>query len=65
MYCLAFQLKPYVSYRCSDIKQSEFTARDLFDAAIANDIVAQYKEGKMDIKKIEEKMETLKSPPKQ
>ena len=30
MYLYYFQLKPYVPYNVSDIKQSEFTAKDLF-----------------------------------
>lgn len=58
-----FKLKPYVSYRCADVKQSEFTARDLFDAVIAKDIVEEYKEGKTDIKTIEKKIDALKTSP--
>ena len=38
-----FELKPYVSYRCPDITQTEFTARDLFNATIADTIIEKFK----------------------
>lgn len=41
-----FALKPYVSYRTPDITQSEFTARDLFNATYADDIIDKFKNGK-------------------
>ena len=43
-----FQLKPYVSYRVADVVQSEFTAKDLFDAVYSEKIVEDFKNGKLD-----------------
>ncbi|KAF4520907.1 hypothetical protein B566_EDAN017249 [Ephemera danica] len=43
-----FKLKPYVSYRAPDVVQSEFTARDLFDAVYAKKVVEDFKAGKLD-----------------
>ncbi|CAG2178789.1 unnamed protein product [Oppiella nova] len=40
-----FPLKPYVSYRCPEITQTEFTARDLFNATLADDIIEKFKSG--------------------
>ncbi|CAG2100501.1 unnamed protein product [Medioppia subpectinata] len=40
-----FPLKPYVSYRCPDITQTEFTARDLFNATLADAIIEKFKSG--------------------
>ncbi|XP_054168734.1 39S ribosomal protein L41, mitochondrial-like [Oppia nitens] len=40
-----FHLKPYVSYRCPDITQSAFTARDLFNATLADSIIEKFKNG--------------------
>ncbi|XP_049784613.1 39S ribosomal protein L41, mitochondrial isoform X1 [Schistocerca cancellata] len=42
------QLKPYVSYAAPDVIQSEFTARDLFDAVYRRKIVEDFKNGKLD-----------------
>ncbi|XP_058797256.1 large ribosomal subunit protein mL41 [Phymastichus coffea] len=38
-----FKLKAYVSYRSTDVFQSEFTAKDLFDAVYAQKIVNDFK----------------------
>ena len=38
-----FELKPYVSYRCPNITQSEFTARDLFNATFADSIIEKFR----------------------
>jgi large subunit ribosomal protein L41 len=38
-----FQLKPYVSYRSPDVLQTQFTARDLFNATIADSIIEKFK----------------------
>ncbi|KAJ9589298.1 hypothetical protein L9F63_017491, partial [Diploptera punctata] len=43
-----FKLKPYVSYRVADVIQSEFTAKDLFDAVYSEKIVNDFKNGKLD-----------------
>ncbi|CAB0016765.1 unnamed protein product [Nesidiocoris tenuis] len=43
-----FKLKPYVSYRVTDIAQSEFTPHDLFLAVYSEKIVRDMKEGKLD-----------------
>ncbi|XP_046998626.1 39S ribosomal protein L41, mitochondrial isoform X2 [Schistocerca americana] len=43
-----FKLKPYVSYAAPDVIQSEFTARDLFDAVYRRKIVEDFKNGKLD-----------------
>lgn len=37
-----FDLKPYVSYRTADLRQSEFTADDLFNAVYSNKIVEDW-----------------------
>jgi len=42
-----FNLKPYVSYRVSDVKQSELTPQDLFNATYAKEIVDDFKAGKL------------------
>lgn len=44
---LLFQLKPYVSYKVSDIKQSEFTAKDLFDALYSKNVIEDWRDGKL------------------
>ncbi|GLV35838.1 mitochondrial ribosomal protein L41 [Carabus blaptoides fortunei] len=41
------ELKPYVSYRAPDVIQTEFTAKDLFDAVYGKKIVADFKAGKL------------------
>ncbi|KAG8212793.1 hypothetical protein J437_LFUL019763 [Ladona fulva] len=43
-----FELKPYVSYRTPDVYQSEFTAKDLFDACYSAKIIESVKAGKLD-----------------
>ncbi|XP_050548023.1 39S ribosomal protein L41, mitochondrial [Daktulosphaira vitifoliae] len=42
-----FQLKPYVSYRVPEVTQSEFTAKDLFNAVYRTKIVEDFKENKL------------------
>ena len=37
-----FQLKPYVAYNAPSISQSEFTAKDLFKACYAQQIVEDF-----------------------
>ena len=39
------QLKPYVSYRCPDVIQEEFTARDLFNAVYSDKITSDFERG--------------------
>lgn len=39
------KLKPYVSYKCPDVVQSEFTSQDLFNAIYAEKIVEDFKHG--------------------
>ncbi|XP_061718973.1 large ribosomal subunit protein mL41 [Cydia pomonella] len=41
-------LKPYVSYKVTDVTQSEFTPQQLFDAIYSKKIVTDYKQGKLD-----------------
>lgn len=41
------QLKPYVSYKAPDLQQTEFTAKDLFDACYAQGIKDGFKAGKI------------------
>ncbi|KAI8439264.1 hypothetical protein MSG28_013101 [Choristoneura fumiferana] len=40
-------LKPYVSYKAEDVIQSEFTAKQLFDAVYSKKIVMDFKQGKL------------------
>ena len=47
---MIFQLKPYVSYKVGEIKQSEMTPADLFKATYAQDILEKFHEGKLDVK---------------
>lgn len=42
-----FHLKPYVSYKVTDVTKREYTARDLFDLVYADKITQDYKEGKL------------------
>lgn len=42
------KLKPYVSYQAPDVTQSEFTAKDLFDAVYSQKIKEDFKAGKLD-----------------
>jgi len=42
-----FKLKPYVSYRVKDVVQSEFTAKDLFNACYADKIVEDFKKNNL------------------
>jgi Mitochondrial ribosomal protein L27 len=55
------QLKPYVSYRVPDVTQSEFTARDLFNATYAKSVVEDFKAGKLDADSIAERTNKIKS----
>lgn len=41
-------LKPYVSYKATDVIQSEFTSQQLFDAVYSKKIFADFKQGKLD-----------------
>lgn len=41
-------LKPYVSYRTTDIYQEPFTSQDLFNIVYGKKILSDYKEGKLD-----------------
>jgi len=43
------KLKPYVSYKVSEITQSEMTASDLFDSTYGKDIVEKFKKGKLNV----------------
>ena len=47
MYTL-LQLKPYVSYKAPEVSQSEFTAKDLFDAIYSRKITEDFKLGNLD-----------------
>jgi Mitochondrial ribosomal protein L27 len=58
---LCLQLQPYVSYKVADIVQSEFTARDLFNATYAKPIVEDFKRGKVDITDIKDRIDKIKS----
>ena len=60
---LLLQLKPYVSYRVPDVKQSEFTAKDLFNAVYAKPIVDDFQSGKLEVKKILERIKRLTRKP--
>jgi len=42
-----FNLKPYVSYNVTEIKQDQFLARDLFNATYSKTIVDQFKRGEI------------------
>ncbi|XP_076752922.1 mitochondrial ribosomal protein L41 [Xylocopa sonorina] len=42
-----FHLKPYVSYRVTDVGQREYTAKDLFDLVYADKITRDYKQGQL------------------
>lgn len=54
-----FQLKPYVSYDATDIRQGEFSPGDLFNATYAKSIVEQFKSG--EIKPIDEDFDQIDS----
>lgn len=43
-----FQLKPYVSHRCNGIDQSEFTAKQLFEAVYSKKISDDFNDNKLD-----------------
>ncbi|KAK7105738.1 large ribosomal subunit protein mL41-like [Littorina saxatilis] len=45
-----FELKPYVSYKASEIQQTKMTARDLFQATYAAELQKDINEGKVVIK---------------
>jgi len=42
-----FKLKPYVTYRSTDVVQSKFTAHDLFAVVYANKIKKDFEENKL------------------
>lgn len=42
-----FHLKPYVSYRVTDVKKREYTAKDLFNLVYADKIKKDFKEGQL------------------
>ncbi|XP_046338855.2 39S ribosomal protein L41, mitochondrial-like [Haliotis rufescens] len=44
-----FKLKPYVSYKVSNITQTKFTAKDLFHSCYANDIVDKFSKGEITV----------------
>ncbi len=52
MYVYMLQLKPYVSYRVKEVTQSEFTAKDLFDATYGQEAVSQYSSDELDLDNI-------------
>lgn len=41
------QLKPYVSYKTSEVVQSEFTAQNLFDAVYGKKIIDDFNNGRL------------------
>ncbi len=41
------QLKPYISYNVTEIKQDQFLARDLFNATYAKSIADEFKRGEI------------------
>ncbi|XP_017876672.1 39S ribosomal protein L41, mitochondrial [Ceratina calcarata] len=43
-----FHLKPYVSYRTTDVERREFTAQDLFDVVYSEKIRTDFKAGQLD-----------------
>ncbi|CAD5121083.1 DgyrCDS9623 [Dimorphilus gyrociliatus] len=55
-----FKLKPYVSYKVEDVKQSELTEEKLFIATMGRDIVNNVKSGKMTIEDVEKLLEKQK-----
>ncbi|KAG7312260.1 39S ribosomal protein L41-mitochondrial [Plutella xylostella] len=42
------EFKPYVSYKVTDVVQSEFTSEQLFNAIYSKKIICDFKEGKLD-----------------
>ena len=58
---MLFQLKPYVSYKVSDVTQPKFTARDLFNSTYAKVIVNDFNDQKLDQDKVTDSVKTLKS----
>ncbi|CAL7943440.1 unnamed protein product [Xylocopa violacea] len=42
-----FKLKPYVSYRVTDVKKPEFTAKHLFNLVYADKIIEDFKKGEL------------------
>ena len=56
LFCaFSLQLKPYVSYKVVNVTQSEFTAKDLFNACYAKKVLKDMEEGKIDADDIEQK----------
>jgi hypothetical protein len=47
IFCLFFQLKPYVSYRAEDVVVPPLTPEDLFAQVYGSKITADYEKGKL------------------
>jgi len=43
-----FQLRPYVSYRCPEVVQPAFTARDLFNGVYSDKITSDFEAGALE-----------------
>lgn len=56
-----FKLKPYVSYKVSDVTKSKFTARHLFNSTYAKIITDDFNSGKLEPDKVTETIKTFKS----
>jgi len=56
-----FQLKPYVSYKVTDVTRPKWTAQDLFDATYATTITDDFNNKKLDVDKVAESVKTFKS----
>lgn len=56
-----FKLKPYVSYKVTDLTKPEFTARDLFNATYAKLITEDFKSGKLDHEQATENVKSIES----
>lgn len=54
-----FKLKPYVSYKVKEVKQSPLSSEDLFNACYAKGVVEAYKKGDLDVEKVLEKEKEL------
>ncbi|XP_011496993.1 PREDICTED: 39S ribosomal protein L41, mitochondrial [Ceratosolen solmsi marchali] len=44
-----FKLKPYISYKCENVSQSKFTAKDLFNAIYREKIIQDFNTKKLDV----------------
>lgn len=56
-----FQLKPYVSYKVSDVTRPKWTAQDLFDATYATKVTDDFNNKKLDVDKVTGSVKMLKS----